>query len=117
IQCGMKLDSIQDVDDPVVQYDIENEQDYDRLFKILYKPLCFFAYKFLLDKDKAEDIVQECLLRFWQRKERFESFLKIRSFLYVSVRNSCYDELEHQKVKAKHHDYVRQQASSYFEIR
>lgn len=83
-----------------------DEKAFDQIFKLLYKPLCFFAYKILLDQDQAEDLVQDNLLKFWQRKQAFDSFAKIQSYLYVSVRNSCYDELAHQKVQYKHREYI-----------
>ncbi len=81
-----------------------SQHAYDRVFKQLYRPLCFFAYKFLYDHSKAEDVVQESMLKLWQRRSDFESMRKIQSFLYVSVRNACYDEIEHQKVINKHED-------------
>lgn len=82
------------------------EKAFDQIFKSLYKPLCFFAYKILQDQDRAEDLVQDNLIKLWQRAQTFDSFTKIKSFLYVSVRNSCYDELEHQKVAHKHQQYL-----------
>lgn len=90
-----------------------DEKAFDQIFKQLYKPLCFFAYKILLDQDKAEDIVQDNLLKLWQRLQPFTSFEKIQSFLYVSVRNSCYDELKHQKVQHKHQHYVKGHADDF----
>lgn len=83
-----------------------DERAYDQLFKQLYKPLCYFAFKIVLNFDIAEDIVQDNLLKLWQRHQDFESTEKIKSFLYVSVRNSCYDELKHQKVMNKHQDHL-----------
>ncbi|MFA4868556.1 MAG: RNA polymerase sigma-70 factor [Pedobacter sp.] len=82
-----------------------DEHSYDYIFKLYYKPLCFFAYKILQDSTKAEDIVQDNLIKLWERRQTFDHMEKIRAFLYVCVRNSCYDELQHQKVMNKHAEY------------
>jgi len=103
----MEDDHLQGADTTDFQDNSGDTLGFDTIFKRVYKPLCFFAFKLIADHDKAEDIVQDCLLRFWQRRKHEETFIKIQSFLYVSVRNACLDELEHQKVKSKHQDYVR----------
>lgn len=83
---------------------------YDHIFRLFYKPLCFFAYKILLDQAKAEDLVQDGLLKLWQRRGDFESINKVKSFLYVSVRNACFDDIEHQKVIGRHRDELHRTA-------
>jgi len=103
----MEADNRQGVDAPDFHDYSGETNDFDTVFKRVYRPLCFFAYKLISDPDKAEDIVQDCLLRFWQKQEHFETFIKIQSFLYVSVRNACLDELEHRKVQSRHQDYAR----------
>lgn len=106
----MRIEKKPDEDHLRIRFNSGDEKAYDQIFKRFYKPLCFFAYKILLDQDKAEDIVQDNLIKLWQKREPFESMEKIQSFLYVSVRNSCYDELEHQKVKSKHQNYIQHTA-------
>lgn len=88
--------------DLLTRFAAGDERAYDHIFRLLYKPLCFFAYKILSDQAGAEDLVQDALLKCWQRRSSFESMAKIRAFLYVSVRNACLDALEHQKVVRKH---------------
>lgn len=94
--------------DATTALDMGNEQTYDLLFKKLYRPLSFFAYKILQDKAKAEDVVQDCLLKLWLKKAHFSKFESAQSFLYQSVKNACFDELDHQKVKLKHENYLQQ---------
>ena len=42
--------------------------------------------------DLAEDIVQDCYVKLWQRRPE-----QARNFLYTAVRNACIDELRRQK--------------------
>lgn len=77
---------------------------YDDIFRRFYEPLCFFADKILNDADKSEDLVQDVLITIWEKRKDFNSLASLRSFLYVSVRNSCFKELEKRKVRSRHID-------------
>jgi len=79
---------------------------FDRLFTRFYAPLCFFAENILKDKQAAEDMVQDMLLKVWQRQGNFEQFTALRSFLYTGVRNACFNQLEKLKVKARHEGHA-----------
>lgn len=91
-----------DTTELIARFNSGEQRAYDELFRELYRPLCFFAYKILSDFDKAEDLVQDNLLKLWQRREDFDRLEKIKSFLYISVRNSCFDELQRKKVRDEH---------------
>lgn len=68
------------------------------LFDDFFVPLCLFAENYVGDPHVAEDIVQECFIRLWQQKRKFESRYQIKSFLYISVRNQALNVIEHQKI-------------------
>lgn len=93
--------------DFITALDMRNEQTYNLLFKKLYKPLCFFAFKILHDNDRAEDIVQDCFLKLWVKEKEFDEFGKVKSYLYLSVKNACLDDLQHQTVKTKHQNSLQ----------
>ena len=88
--------------DFITALDMRDEQSYNLLFKKLYKPLCFFAFKIINDTEKAEDIVQDCFLKLWLKEKSFSLFEKAQSYLYLSVKNACFDDIEHKLVKSKH---------------
>lgn len=77
---------------------------YEDIFRKFYEPLCFFADKIIDDSDKSEDLVQDVLITLWEKRKDFNTLASLRSFLYVSVRNSCFKELEKRKVRLKHVD-------------
>lgn len=68
------------------------------LFDDFYIPLCLFAERYLDNAEMAEDIVQDCFIKLWQYRNKFEFRHQVKSFLYTSVRNGALNELEHQKV-------------------
>ena len=83
-----------------------SEDAFDQLFHRFYPSLCFFADNILKDKHAAEDIVQDMLLKVWQKQQDFEQFGALRSFLYTGVKNACFNQLDKVKVKARHEEYT-----------
>lgn len=57
-----------------------------------------FAMKYLQDKDAVKDIVQESMIKFWERRRHFDNLYAAKSFLFITTRNSLLDELRHRKV-------------------
>lgn len=67
------------------------------LFKQYYHALCAFADKLVNDRQEAEDIVQDQLMKLWRKHADFDSLASIKSFLYISTRNACFNFLKHSK--------------------
>ncbi len=78
-----------------MQYD--DEQSFRNLFREFYQGLCVFAFAYLKDYAVVEDVVQEAFVKFWGRRDDFDDMLKIKSFLYVVVRNDCLNIVQRQK--------------------
>lgn len=76
------------------------------IFKLHYRPLCYFAERLLGDRQEAEDIVADKFMKLWGKHTDFESFASIKAFLYISTRNGCLDFLKHAKrLSASQKDY------------
>lgn len=78
------------------------EQAFDQIFRHFYPVLCLFAQRLLPEQFNAKDIAQEALIKAWERKSDFESFAKLKSFLFTCVRNACFNQLEKHKVAQKY---------------
>jgi RNA polymerase sigma-70 factor (family 1) len=76
-----------------------NQKAFAKIFQQLYPALCFFALSFTDDQAAAEDIVEEIFIIVWNRRESFDHYKVLRSFLYSSVRNACLNWI---KQKARH---------------
>jgi RNA polymerase sigma-70 factor (ECF subfamily) len=70
----------------------ENPRDGMRLlFDKYYIPLVAYAGRFLRDRARAEDIVQEFYIRLWHDDYLGRAPVHaLSSYLYTGVRNSCY---------------------------
>ncbi len=66
----------------------------DLLFEKYYKSLVLWADTMLNDIALSEDVVQEFYVKIWN-KELYKTFKSetLSSFLYVSVRNACYNRI------------------------
>ncbi|GHU58448.1 DNA-directed RNA polymerase sigma-70 factor [Bacteroidia bacterium] len=69
----------------------------EELFKNLYKPLRAYAYRFLNNKDMAEDIVQDVFCELWLKRTsiRLGDQDAVKSYLFKSVYNRSINLLNH----------------------
>ena len=63
-----------------------NNQAFEYLFKAYYPRLRGYAIRFVEDEETARDIIQECFLRFWEKRELL-SAVSVTSLLFAMVRN------------------------------
>ena len=87
--------------------DVENEsslrideQVFKKLFDKFYQALCVFASTYLKDDALSADIVQEGFVKFWNKREGFDNYFKVKSFLYTIVRNDCLNYIRFYQGKA-----------------
>ncbi len=66
---------------------------FKQLFDEYYSSLCFYAHSIINDIDLSQDIVSDCFVRIWEKKETIEISSSIKHYLLLSVRNSIYSYL------------------------
>lgn len=64
-----------------------------------------FAKRFVMSSDEAEDVVQDLMMKFWQKKEELAAFGNIKSYAMRSVKNECLNRLKHHDVKMGFADF------------
>lgn len=79
-----------------------DEKAFKKLYLVYYKELCAHARKYFADKEDAEEVVQDTLVKIWEQREKLSNVQSLRHYLYTSVRNQCVNRLEHLKVVRKH---------------
>lgn len=67
---------------------------FESLFRLHYRALCAFAYGYVKDADRAEDLVQDLLFRLWLDREKIRITTSIKAYLYAAVRNRCLTEIK-----------------------
>ena len=75
------------------------EEAFDQLFRAYFPSLSFFAYRLIRDQQKAEDIVQDCFVELWQRRNALVHVNSIKSYLYRCIHNHSVTELNRRHPK------------------
>ncbi|WP_262492840.1 RNA polymerase sigma-70 factor [Niabella drilacis] len=70
---------------------------FEIFFMEHYRPLVYFARKFIKDTEAAEDVVQDTFIKFLGREADFDKEIAARSFLYIAVRNASLNYLRQQQ--------------------
>ena len=79
---------------------------FETLFKEFYPSMCAIAIRFVSDKDVAQDIVQEVFIKLWEKRTSYEEIPNLKTFLYVSIKNLCFNYLRDKKETI---DYTNQE--------
>ena len=66
----------------------KRKEEFKRSFEKYYPVLCNIAYRYLLDKETSEDIVQDTMLSVWQNKKDLLPESELVPYLKVSIRNN-----------------------------
>lgn len=64
------------------------------VFRRYYRPLCLYALRYLRSPENSEDVVQDCLTDFLERRDRGHDVADVKSYLFMMVRNRCLDSLK-----------------------
>jgi RNA polymerase sigma-70 factor (family 1) len=92
---------MQDVQDDINLAFIQGDRKaFDNLYSQLSDQLITYCKNFVGYED-AQDIVAETFYKLWKSQQKWSSINNVKSFLYVSAKNSCLNLLKHQKVKAE----------------
>jgi len=75
-----------------------NSQAYEELFKQTYPRLLGYCSLFIHDQPQANDLVQECFVRLWEKRTTISASQSVESLLFVMLRNRCLNFLRDQKL-------------------
>ncbi len=76
--------------------------DFDLVFRKYHHRLYLFTLKFIENESDALDIVQNVFLSVWENEKLGVDELKIQSYLFNAVKNSCLNYIKHRKVIRKY---------------
>ncbi len=82
------------------------EIGFEKLFKLYYSKLIFFANKFVNDMDIAEELVSETFAALWENKQKYSFTSSFSGFLFKTVQNRCLNYLKHKKVESEYVNYL-----------
>jgi RNA polymerase sigma-70 factor (ECF subfamily) len=83
----------------------DDVKKFEVIFKKYYLRLIHFAIEYVLDYEVAREIVQDSMIKLWEKFQDLNFENNVIGYLYSSVKNNCINYLKHQTVKQKYTDY------------
>ena len=57
------------------------------------------AFRLLQNVQEAEDVVQDSMIRIWNKRQEWDQWQSIEAYCMIAVRNSCLDRLRKQRLR------------------
>jgi RNA polymerase sigma factor (sigma-70 family) len=73
-----------------------NAEEYNDAVKTYYSNLYRYLTKFIWDKHRVKDLIQDCYMKLWKHRENIDSS-KIKSWLFTTAHNSMMDYINKSK--------------------
>lgn len=76
-----------------------DEKAFETLFRHFYPHLCLYATQILKNAPAAEEIVQELLVRLWEKRKETTIETSVKHYLFRAVKNHCLNYFKHNQIK------------------
>ena len=84
-----------------------------KIYDEYYRPLCFYATKYIRDFENAKDIVQQVFVKLWELESiNFENDYALSAYLYAAVYRSCLNVISKTKTHKNHHQIILNENSN-----
>ncbi len=114
----MEQGKVVDTDEMLLAVQIKNGNQlafatiYDQYNKQMY----LLAYRYLKNRDMAEDVVQQVFINFWIKRVNINEHLNIRSFLFTSLKNHTLNTIrDENRAIAKNYEYLMESYNDGFD--
>ena len=97
-------DNIPELQRRVALYD--DEPAYKEIFFTFYNSLVRFALTFVEDRETAEEVVSDVMMKVWEKRKTLHSIDNLRVYLYISTRNTALNYLAKRKIAAVSLDHM-----------
>lgn len=74
---------------------MNREGDFDKVFRLYYEPMYFFARHFVDEEEACRDLVMDVFEDLWRHRDGVKTEAA-KSWLFVDLRNKCIDYLRRQ---------------------
>jgi RNA polymerase sigma-70 factor (ECF subfamily) len=81
-----------------------DQKSFEELFRLYYRPLCYYARKFNLDHFEAEEVVAQVFLKVWEIREVLVVEKSVSAYLYQSVRNQALNYLKQKRTFSRNRE-------------
>jgi RNA polymerase sigma-70 factor, ECF subfamily len=76
--------------------------EFEKFFREKYRGFCLLACKYVKDIEIAEEVVQEVMVRLWEKRDQLEIKGSVLAYINISVKNSCLNYIKHKNIVLAH---------------
>ncbi|MGC8824636.1 MAG: RNA polymerase sigma-70 factor [Bacteroidales bacterium] len=82
----------------------------EKFFRRHYENFCLLAYRYLHDRDMAEEVVQDVFVKIWEKRNLIEIKGSLTAYFNMAIKNTCLNFLKHKRVEVVFaQNYLQQQ--------
>lgn len=86
----------------------DNSNALKILFKRFYQNLCYFSFSYVKDQQISEEVVADIFINLWEKRDKINIDVKVKSYLYTAVKNRSLNYLRDNKIHTEKLDMVDQ---------
>jgi len=80
-----------------VSYTSINDRNFEEIYLNYFPRLLRFAKEYVLNKEDAENIIQDVFMTLWERRSDMKIHISLASYLFILIKNRCIDHLRRIK--------------------
>lgn len=81
-------------------------QAFDALFRQYSPRLYRFAFSYLKSRPEAEEIVQDCFLKVWEKRAELRTDVPLKGYLFTIAHHAILNQLRHSKHQLVYQEYT-----------
>lgn len=88
----------------IVAFKEGKEKAFEEVYELFSGPIYLFSRRILNNNTEAQDVTAETFMKLWKLRTNFETMQNIKAFLYITVRNACFNILRQRKDTLRHQE-------------
>ena len=68
---------------------LSERKKFKEVYEEYFTALKYFAMRYVKDEEVACDLLQDVFVKLWEKGDRFENEMQLKTYLYRVVRNHC----------------------------
>lgn len=91
-----------------------NAQRFEEEIYQIKDKLYRFAARILNNHIEAEDVSQDLMSRFWERRKELGQYDNLEAYAMQSIKNMCFDKIRHQKIVQASEEELLETQTAYY---
>jgi RNA polymerase sigma-70 factor (ECF subfamily) len=101
-----------------IVYSLKNgdNEAFSRIYRMSFKPLYDYSYKYLKNNQDAEEIVQNLFLKIWEKRIEINENLSFKSYLFQIASNDVSNLIKKRNIEKRYIDWAQNFMNSFYEV-